>query len=40
MVMDHAVAAALLSPEGRAVVASGAAGAVVRLIRKVLGWSQ
>lgn len=38
--MDHLVAAALVSPEGRAVVASGEAGAVVRLIRKVLGWTQ
>ncbi|MDQ2884273.1 MAG: helix-turn-helix domain-containing protein [Actinomycetota bacterium] len=35
-----AVAAVLISPQGRAAVAAGAAGTVIRLIRRAHGWSQ
>jgi transcriptional regulator with XRE-family HTH domain len=34
------VAAVLISPQGRAAVAAGAAGTVIRLIRQAHGWSQ
>lgn len=41
MVMDpSAVAAVLISPQGRAAVAEGAVGTVIRLIRRAHGWSQ
>jgi transcriptional regulator with XRE-family HTH domain len=41
MVMDpSAVAAVLISPQGRAAVAAGAAGTVIRMIRQAHGWSQ
>ncbi|MGH3575392.1 MAG: helix-turn-helix domain-containing protein, partial [Pseudonocardiaceae bacterium] len=35
-----AVAAVLISPQGRAAVAEGAVGTVIRLIRRAHGWSQ
>ncbi|MGH3766890.1 MAG: helix-turn-helix domain-containing protein [Pseudonocardiaceae bacterium] len=35
-----AVAAVLISPQGRAAVAAGAAGTIIRLIRQARGWSQ
>ena len=41
MVMDpSAVAAVLASPQGRAAVAAGATGTVIRLIRQAHGWTQ
>lgn len=42
MVTEHAGAAAavLLSPQGRAAIAAGAAGTVIRLLRQALGWTQ
>ncbi len=41
MGMDpSAVAAVLITPQGRAAVAAGAAGTVIRLIRQAHGWSQ
>ncbi|MGB8231240.1 MAG: helix-turn-helix transcriptional regulator [Pseudonocardiaceae bacterium] len=41
MVMDPSeVAAVLISSQGRAAVAAGAAGTVIRLIRQAHGWSQ
>src|SRR4051794_9758418 len=39
-VHDAAVARALLSPAGRATVAAGNPGEVIRLARKALGWKQ
>lgn len=40
--MDHSrvVAAALLSPQGRAAVAAGETGTLIRLMRQALGWNQ
>ncbi|MGH3550132.1 MAG: helix-turn-helix domain-containing protein [Pseudonocardiaceae bacterium] len=41
MAMDpSAVAAVLISPQGRAAIAAGAAGTVIRLVRQAHGWSQ
>ncbi len=42
MVTEHAGAAAavLLSPQGRAAIAAGAVGTIIRLLRQALGWSQ
>lgn len=41
-VMDYsrAVAAVLISPQGRAAVASGETGTLVRLMRQAVGWNQ
>src|SRR4051794_13465979 len=39
-VQDSAVARALLSPAGRATVAAGSPGEVIKFARKVLGWKQ
>jgi transcriptional regulator with XRE-family HTH domain len=42
MIMNHSrtVAAVLVSPQGRAAVASGETGRVIRLIRQAIGWNQ
>lgn len=38
--MDCALVAALLSPQGCAVLATGSAGKIVQLVRTALGWTQ